>query len=99
MLDLLQNFQLSDVKSWLAEMLNTLSHSQRTRVVVIFLGNLACEEESYSRGDLSKPVINQISLHRRTCINAVGTTKGQGCAGDGEPQTSVVDTSRGDDED
>jgi hypothetical protein len=35
MLELLQSFQLSDAKSWLAEMLNTLSHSQRTRVVVI----------------------------------------------------------------
>jgi hypothetical protein len=35
MLELLQSFQLSDAKSWLAEMLNTLSHSQRTCVVVI----------------------------------------------------------------
>jgi hypothetical protein len=29
-----QNFQLLGAKSWLAEMLNTLSHSQRTCVVV-----------------------------------------------------------------
>jgi hypothetical protein len=35
MIELPLNFQLPDVKNWLVEMLNTLSHSQRTRVVVI----------------------------------------------------------------
>jgi hypothetical protein len=35
MLELLQNFQLPDVKSWLVKILNTLSHSHRTHVVVI----------------------------------------------------------------
>jgi hypothetical protein len=35
MIELPLNFQLPDAKNWLVEMLNTLSHSQRTRVVVI----------------------------------------------------------------
>jgi hypothetical protein len=59
MLELLQSFQLSDAKSWLAEMLHSLAFTAHS-CGCDTLGNLACEEEGYSQGDLSKPVINQM---------------------------------------